>query len=83
MSKKRAIEHEVVDLTSDDPPASASEVPLTQSTQGEGGEDQPADDMQDLFRLKANVVGKQYYTGMLNNHELVYLIREPHNAYGE
>ncbi|KAJ1442866.1 hypothetical protein B484DRAFT_389856 [Ochromonadaceae sp. CCMP2298] len=66
------------DLT-DDAPAPPRSQATGEATQGEDQQD----DLVALFRLKANVVGKQYYAGALNNNELVYLVREPTNKYGE
>ena len=36
-----------------------------------------------LFALKAKIVGKQYYSGRMNDGEIVHLVREPHNPYGK
>lgn len=34
-----------------------------------------------LFILKGKVVGKRYYSGSMNDREMVYLVREPENPY--
>lgn len=36
-----------------------------------------------LFRLTTSIVGKRYYSGRMNDGEIVYLVREPRNPYGK
>ena len=40
------------------------------------------DDSIQLFRLNAIVVGRRFYAGHTNTGEIVHLVREPRNPYG-
>ena len=45
------------------------------------GEDDGADEWVCLGECRVPVVGLQYYSGIVNAHEAVMLVREPNNRY--
>lgn len=58
-----------------EPPINANDI----YTNGES--DDPSIGLEALFRLQAKIVGKRFYKEILNDGELVYLVREPNNPY--
>jgi hypothetical protein len=46
-----------------------------------GEADDPSIGLEALFRFQAKIVGKRFYNEILNDGELVYLVREPNNPY--
>jgi hypothetical protein len=59
----------------DDAQPSAPPIDLTQDVDSEEDDDEELP----MFDLRAAVVGKQHYTGHMNEGEMVYLVREPRN----
>ena len=59
----------------DDAQPLAPPIDLTQDVDSEEDDDEELP----MFELRAAVVGKQHYTGHMNEGEMVYLVREPRN----
>ena len=51
------------------------------SQTSECGADNSTDDNRLAFRMNAQVVGKRFYSGKMNDNEMVHLVREPTNPY--
>lgn len=54
---------------------------LTKDSESEDEENERQNDLVQLFKIQSKIVGKRFYKEKLNDGELVYLEREPRNAY--